>query len=73
VRVKEIHHDHDHLFALRAQARRHSPPLTTAIIHLYLGLSFGDPVFVLNGLGYLALFAALYLPIAQLAQYRNTA
>jgi hypothetical protein len=36
--------------------------LTTAIIHLYLGLSFGDPVFVLNGLGYLALFAALYLP-----------
>ena len=47
--------------------------LTTAIIHLYLGLSFGDPVFVLNGLGYLALFAALYLPIAQLAQYRNTA
>jgi hypothetical protein len=47
--------------------------LATAIIHLYLGLSFGDPVFVLNGLGYLALFAALYLPIAQLAQYRNTA
>jgi uncharacterized membrane protein len=47
--------------------------LTTAIIHLYLGSSFGDPVFVLNGLGYLALFAALYLPISQLAQYRNTA
>ena len=47
--------------------------LTTAIIHLYLGLSFGDPVFVLNGLGYLALFAAPYLPIFQLAQYRNTA
>jgi hypothetical protein len=47
--------------------------LTTAIIHLYLGLSFGDPVFVLNGPGYLELFAALYLPISQLAQYRNTA
>ena len=47
--------------------------VTTAAIHLYLGLSSGLPLFVLNGLGYLALFAALYLPISQLAQYRNTA
>ena len=39
----------------------------TAAIHLYLGL----PPFVLNGLGYLALLAALYLPIPQLAPYRN--
>ncbi len=27
--------------------------LATAIIHLYLGLSFGNTLFVLNGLGYL--------------------
>ena len=46
--------------------------VVTAIVHLYLGFR-GLPLFVLNGLGYLALFAALYLPISQLAQYRNTA
>jgi hypothetical protein len=39
----------------------------TAVIHLQL--AFPDPVFILNGLGYLALLAALYLP--QLARYRN--
>jgi hypothetical protein len=32
--------------------------LGTAIIHLYLGLP-GIPMFVLNGLGYLALVSAL--------------
>lgn len=42
----------------------------TAAIHIYLGLS-GFPLFVLNGLGYLALVAALYLPIAPLARYRS--
>jgi hypothetical protein len=41
--------------------------LATAFIHLQL--AFPDPVFILNGLGYLALLAALYLP--QLARYRN--
>jgi hypothetical protein len=41
--------------------------LATAVIHLQL--AFPDPVFILNGLGYLALLAALYLP--QLARYRN--
>lgn len=46
--------------------------LTTAIIHLYLGPSSGLPPFVLNGLGYLALLAALYLPIPQLTPYRRT-
>lgn len=46
--------------------------LTTAIIHLYLGLSSSLPPFVLNGLGYLALLAALYLPIPQLTPYRST-
>ena len=45
--------------------------VATAAIHLYLGLSSGLPLFVLNGLGYLALLAALYGPIPQLAPYRN--
>jgi hypothetical protein len=45
--------------------------VATAAIHLYLGLSAGLPPFVLNGLGYLALLAALYLPIPQLAPYLN--
>jgi hypothetical protein len=43
--------------------------LVTALIHLQL--AFPDPVFILNGLGYLTLLAALYLPIPQLAPYRN--
>lgn len=46
--------------------------LGTAAIHLYLGL-LGFPLFVLNGLGYLALLAALYLPLPQLDRYRNLA
>lgn len=33
----------------------------TAIIHL--SLSFPDPMFILNGLGFLALTAALFLPL----------
>jgi hypothetical protein len=43
--------------------------LATAVIHLQL--NFPDPVFILNGLGYLALLAALYLPVPRLAGYRN--
>jgi hypothetical protein len=43
--------------------------LGTALIHLQLG--FPDPVFILNGLGYLTLLAALYLPIPQIARYRT--
>ncbi|MDX6382251.1 MAG: hypothetical protein QOI57_3275 [Rubrobacteraceae bacterium] len=43
--------------------------LITALVHL--SLNFPDPVFILNGLGYLTLLAALYLPIPQLAPYRN--
>ncbi|CAN5585397.1 hypothetical protein BH24ACT22_BH24ACT22_07570 [soil metagenome] len=43
--------------------------LGTALIHLFL--AFPNPVFILNGLGYLALLAALYLPIPQLTQYRR--
>ena len=42
----------------------------TALIHLYLGLQ-GFPLFVLNGLGYLALLAALTLPIPGISDYRS--
>jgi hypothetical protein len=41
--------------------------LGTALIHLQL--AFPDTVFILNGLGYLTLLVALYVP--QLARYRN--
>ena len=43
--------------------------LGTALIHL--SLNFPDPGFILNALGYVALLAALYLPVPQLARYRN--
>lgn len=43
--------------------------LATAIIHF--SLLFPDVLFILNGLGYLALLAALYLPISQLAGRRG--
>ena len=42
--------------------------IATALIHL--SLLFPDPVFILNGLGYLALVAALYAP--PLATQRST-
>lgn len=45
--------------------------VVTAGIHLYLGISSGLPPFVLNGLGYLTLLAALCLPIPQLSPYQN--
>ncbi len=47
--------------------------LGTAFIHLYLGLSFGNTLFVLNGIGYLGLLAALQLPIPQLTRFRGAA
>jgi len=55
--------------------------LATAFIHLYLaltaipyyGLNFGVMLFILNGLGYLGLLAALQLPIPQLARFRSAA
>jgi hypothetical protein len=43
--------------------------LATALVHLQL--NFPDPVFILNGLGYLALLAALVLPVPQVARHRN--
>ena len=42
--------------------------LATAIIHLMLGRS----LFILNGLGYLGLLAALFLPIPFLLPYRKS-
>ncbi len=55
--------------------------LATAGIHLYLaltafaymGLNFGVMLFILNGLSYLGLLAALQLPIPQLARFRSAA
>ncbi len=43
--------------------------LGTALIHF--SLAFPDPGFILNALGYLTLLAALYLPVPQVARYRN--
>src|SRR4051794_3434795 len=43
--------------------------LMAAVVHL--SLLFPDPVFILNGLGYLVLLAALYLPISRLVPYRR--
>ena len=43
--------------------------LGTALIHFRL--NFPDPMFILNGLGYLTLLAALFLPIPQLARNRH--
>jgi hypothetical protein len=43
--------------------------LIAAVVHL--SLLFPDPGFILNGLGYMVLLAALYLPIARLARYRR--
>ena len=43
--------------------------LITAAVHL--SLLFPDTAFILNGLGYLTLLAALYLPIPRLAPHRR--
>ena len=43
--------------------------LMAAVVHLLL--LFPDPVFILNGIGYLTLLAALYLPITRLVPYRR--
>jgi hypothetical protein len=48
--------------------------LATAFIHLYLAFTFEnspDILFLLNGLGYLGLLAALYLPLPILESYRG--
>ncbi len=45
----------------------------TALVHLILSFQFSDgpdPIFLLNGLGYLTLLALLYWPAAFLVRYR---
>jgi hypothetical protein len=46
--------------------------LATAIIHFALNVMMGklDILFTLNGLGYLALLAALFLPLPIVSRYR---
>jgi hypothetical protein len=43
--------------------------IVTALIHF--SLVFPDPAFILNGLGFLTLLGALYLPIPQLVPWRR--
>lgn len=45
--------------------------LTVVAALIHFSLNFPDPMFILNGLGYLTLLAALYLPISQFAPYRQ--
>lgn len=46
--------------------------IATALVHLALGFSDGIMImFVLNGLGYLALIGGLYLPVPAFAGYRS--
>jgi len=44
--------------------------IATALVHLFLGFSFGL-IFILNGIGYLGLLGLLYLPIPMVAPYRS--
>jgi hypothetical protein len=59
------------------KTRVHIGPLQIGIIVLtvvtavtHITLVFPSVLFILNGLGYLVLLAALYLPIPQLSNYR---
>jgi hypothetical protein len=45
--------------------------LTLFAAAIHLSLLFPDVAFILNGLGYLALLAALYLPIPRLVPHRR--
>ncbi|MGI8909363.1 MAG: hypothetical protein ACR2JR_02260 [Rubrobacteraceae bacterium] len=45
--------------------------LTVGTAGIHLQLNFPDPVFILNGLGYLTLLAALYLPVPRLAEHKD--
>ena len=47
--------------------------LTVATAFIHISLAFPDTLFILNGLGYLALLGALYLPLAGLRPYRDLA
>jgi hypothetical protein len=45
--------------------------LFTAAVHLYLGQLWSYPIFILNGLGYLGLLGALFLPIPIIREYHS--
>src|SRR5918995_1259935 len=45
--------------------------LTLIAAAVHLSLLFPDPAFILNGLGYLMLLAALYLPVPWLVAHRR--
>jgi hypothetical protein len=45
--------------------------LTLMAAAVHLALLFPDPVFILNGIGFLALLAALYLPLSRLVAHRR--
>lgn len=47
--------------------------LTVATALIHITLAFPDRLFILNGLGYLALLGALYLPLEFLRPYRRAA
>jgi hypothetical protein len=47
--------------------------VATALIHILLAFQFEggpDPLFILNGLGYLGLLVLLYAPVDSLSRYR---
>lgn len=45
--------------------------LITTVIHLILGIQTNNTLFILNGIGYLGLLAALYLPLDFLVGLRD--
>lgn len=47
--------------------------IATAAIHIWLGVSFVDVLFILNGLGFLGLLGVLYLDMPQFTPYRAQA
>ena len=47
--------------------------LTTALIHLYLGLKFKDVIFVLNAVGFAGLTGVYLLPLKLLQPFRGLA
>lgn len=73
--------EHQKMGATPSSSSRHSATdaaIRTGVILLtlfaaavHLSLLFPDPAFILNGLGYLTLLAALYLPFPQLVPYQR--
>jgi len=43
----------------------------TAVIHLYLGITLPYTLFILNGIGYLALLIALFIQVSLAQKNRN--